>query len=220
MNLRKELFDLQDLNYKEFASKLTRTRYPIIGVRIPFLKKIAKEIKGREISFNYNDRYFEEVMIEGILIGYLNDVDLVINKLDSFISLIDDWSVCDSVCANLKITKKNKEKMWEFITKFINSDKEFEVRFMVVMMMDYYLEDEYIEKIFNILDNIKIDFYYSNMAVSWLLATSVVKCEKKTIEYLRDCTLSDFVYNKAISKACESYRVSDELKQILKKMKR
>lgn len=220
MNLRKELFDLQDLNYKEFASKLTRTRYPILGVRIPFLKKLAREIKDREISFNYNDKYFEEVMIEGILIGYLNDVDLVISKLDSFISLIDDWSVCDSVCANLKITKKNKEKMWDFIAKFVNSDKEFEVRFMVVMMMDYYLEDEYIEKIFNILDNIKIDFYYSNMAVSWLLATSVVKCEKKTIEYLRDCTLSDFVYNKAISKACESYRVNSELKQILKKMKR
>jgi len=219
MDLKEKLFSLQDLEYKKFSSKLTKTNYPLIGVRIPILKKIAKEVKHGNVSFS-NSIYFEEIMVEGLLIGYLKDIELVMEKLQFFICKIDDWSVCDSFCANLKITKKYKEKMWNFITNYKHSNKEFEVRFMLVMMMDYYLEKNYIDKIFDVLDNIKCDFYYVNMAVAWLLATALVKCEEETINYLKKCNLSKFIFNKTISKACESYRISNELKEELRKMKR
>lgn len=219
MDLRQKLFELEDKEYKEFSSKLIKTRYPLIGVRVPLLKSISKDNKDKSFDFN-NAIYFEEIMVEGLLIGYLKDIDLVVNKLRFFIPKIDNWSICDSVCANLKITNKNKEKMWDFITSYKTSNNEFEIRFMIVMMMDYYLEEKYINNIFNILDNIKCDFYYVNMAIAWLLSTSLVKNEKETLEYLNNNNLSDFVINKTISKANDSYRVNKELKETLKKMKR
>ena len=171
MNLKDRLFELKDEKYKAFSSSLTKTRYPMIGVRVPLLKMIAKEIKDENLSFN-NAVYFEEIMIEGLQIGYLKDIDLVIERLKNFVCKVDDWSVCDSVCSNLKITINNKEKMWKFITSFLTSNKELEIRFMLVMMINYYLENKYIHKVFDILDNIKCDFYYVDMAMSWLLATS------------------------------------------------
>ena len=105
MNLRERLFELEDLEYKSFSSKLTRTKYPIIGVRVPLLKNLAKGLKKEDVSFD-NAYYFEEIMVEGLLIGYLNNIDEVIEKLKYFVPKIDDWSVCDSCCANLKISKK------------------------------------------------------------------------------------------------------------------
>lgn len=218
MELMERLFELHDEKYKRFSSKLTKTKYSLIGVKIPLLKRLAKELKDKAV--NFGDVYFEEVMLEGLMIGYQEDINVVIDKLKNFIHKIDDWSVCDSCCANLKITKKNKSKMWEFVTSLKGSNKEFELRFMIVMMMDYYLDNVYIDKIFDIVDSICDDFYYSNMALSWLIATALVKCEKETLDYLNRCSLNKFVFNKAISKACESYRVSETLKETLKKMKR
>ena len=199
MNIREYLFELKDDNYKDFASKLTKTKYPFIGVRIPILKRLAREISKKNYTVD-DGEYFEEIMLEGLSIGYLKDIDLVVQKLELFISKIDDWSVCDSLCANLKITIKNKERIWDFITSFKNSDKEFEIRFMIVMMMDYFI-DTYILEIFEILDSIKYDFYYSNMAMAWLLATALVKKESETLLYLKGSKVNDFVYNKTISKA-------------------
>lgn len=219
MNVREELFCLKDDKYKEFSEKLIKTKYPLIGVRIPTLKRIAKKINKEDLLFS-GDCYFEEIMIEGLKIGYLTDIVEIIEKLKNFVCKIDDWSVCDSCCANLKIVNKRKKEMWDFITSFKNSDKEFEVRFMVVMMMQYYLCDEYIDEVFEIINNNRCDLYYANMAISWLICESLVKYEEKTINYLNECNLNDFVFNKAISKACESYRVSNELKEVLRKMKR
>lgn len=219
MELRKKLYEMQDIKYREFIEKLTKTKYPLIGVRIPFLKKLAKEINKEKFSFE-DSLYFEEIMVEGLLIGCLKDIDNVISRLKNFISKIDDWSVCDSCCASLKITNKSKDKMWEFITSFKDSKKEFEIRFMVVMMMNYYLEDKYISEVFNILDNVKCDFYYAKMAISWLLATALAKCEKETMIYIKRCKLDNFTFNKFISKSCESYRIKEDLKKLLKEMKR
>ena len=223
MNIREELLKLKDEKYKEFTSKLTKTNYPIIGVRVPLIKKLAKEI-SKEDYCGYFDSlknpFFEEVMIDGLLIGYLKDINEVVNKLEKFIEKIDDWSICDSVCANLKITNKNKDVMWDFISNYKNSCKEFEVRFMLVMMMDYYLDNKYIKDIFCIIDNLKCDAYYVKMAVAWLLATSFVKCEEETLEYIKRCNLDKFTFNKMISKCIESYRIHDDLKLLLKKMKK
>lgn len=219
MNVKKELFKFSDTGYQKFSSKLTKTKYPIIGVRIPIIKNIAKTLKNSSINFD-GSIYFEEIMLEGLLIGYLKDINEVVYKLKQFIPKIDDWSLCDSCCANLKITKKNKNIIWDFINVYCKSSNEFEVRFMIVMMMDYYLEEEYLYKIFDVIDSIICDKYYVNMAIAWLLATALVKFEIETLEYLEKCNLSNFTFNKTISKACESYRLKDSLKAQLKQMKR
>lgn len=219
MNIREELFKLKDEKYKNFSSKLTKTKYPMIGVRIPSIKKLAKEIKKQDYFNNVKNPFFEEVMLEGLLISKLNNIEEVINKLRIFVNKIDDWSICDSVCASLKIVNKYKEDMWKFITSFKDSSEEFEVRFMLIMMLDYYLEEKYINRIFDIIDNLKCNKYYVKMAVAWLLATCFVKCEKETLLYIEDCKIDDFTFNKMISKCNDSFRISYELKQYLKKRK-
>ena len=223
MNIREELLKLNDGKYKNFSSKLTKSRYQMIGVRIPLIKELAKDISRSNNLYYFcdeNNPYFEEVMLEGLLIGYLKDIKEVLDRLNNFVRKIDDWSVCDSICANLKITNKNKDIMWDYITKYKNSNKEFEVRFMVVMMMDYFLETKYINKIFKIIDRLKCNEYYVKMAVAWLLATSIVKYENVTLEYISNCKLDDFTFNKMISKCCDSYRVSEVLKKRLKGMRK
>ena len=223
MSIREDLLNLQDESYKAFHSKLTNTKYKIIGVRLPNIKRMAKNL-DLSLAFYYFDclksPFFEEIMLEGLCIGELKDINLVINRLDAFVNKIDDWSINDSLVSNLKITKKYKDIMWNYIIKYKNSDKEFEVRFMIVMMMSYYLDKKYIEDIFDIIDSITLDKYYVKMAIAWLLATSIVKCEKETIKYLENCKLDKYTFNKMISKCNDSYRVRKDLKDLLKKMRK
>lgn len=221
MNIRKELFKLQDIKYKDFQSSLTKTRYPIIGIRIPELRNFAKK-ETKNISYiSCSNPYFEEVMLEGMNISFCKDIELFIKRIDEFIPKIDDWSVCDIFCSGVKnIVSKNKDRIWDYIVKYASSNEEFENRFMIIMMMDYYLEEKYLNKVFDVIDNIKCDKYYCEMAIAWLIATSLAKFEKETLEYMHNSSISKFSYNKAISKACESYRINDELKIKLKKMKR
>lgn len=221
MDIREELFKLEGLKYKEFNSKLTKTSYPIIGIRVPVLRNFAKR-EIRDINYVSSDNpYFEEVMLEGMNIGFCKNIDMFIERVDNFVSKIDDWSICDVFCAGVKnIVYKNKDRVWGYIIKYASSNEEFETRFMIIMMMDYFLEEKYLHDVFNIIDNVRCDKYYCEMAIAWLVATSLAKFEKETLEYLRNSHISKFAYNKAISKACESYRISDELKIKLRKMKR
>ena len=133
---------------------------------------------------------------------------------------IYNWGVCDTFCAGLKITRKYKKEMWDFIQKYLKSNKEFEIRFGVVMLLNYYIEEDYLEKDFKIFDKIKHDGYYVKMAVAWAISFCLIKFYDETVEYLKRANLDDWTYNKAIQKAIESYRISDTQKDDLRKMKK
>jgi len=156
-----------------------------------------------------------------MLIGLEKEEFGTIKKhIESFVPKIDNWAVCDVFCAGLKITKKYKEEMWDFIQKYVKSDKEFEIRFGIVMILDYYIEREYLKKDFEIFDFITSDAYYVQMAVAWAISVCLVKFYDETVIYLKKANLDNFTYNKAIQKAIESYRITDEQKTALRKMKR
>lgn len=230
--MRKEiidkLFELQDLKYKEFHSNLCPGTNNIIGVRIPNLKKYAKELINiyslEELLENIGDEYYEEIMLKGILIGIAKEKDIskIITYIEEFIPKIDNWAICDVFCAGLKITKKYKNEMWQFIQKYIKSNEEFKVRFAIVMILDYYIEEEYLEydlKIFNENEN---DKYYVQRAIAWALSLCIIKYYDKTLEFLKsdECKLDKFTFNKSIQKAIESYRISDEKKKYLRTLKK
>ena len=223
--IKKRLFELADMKYKEFHGGLCPGTDNIIGVRIPVLRNYAKELaKKYEISKlleNIDDKYYEEIMLQGMLIGLMK-VDFKILKfyLREFIPKIYNWAICDVFCAGLKITKKYKSEMWEFIQKYLKSDKEFEIRFGIVMILDYYIEEDYIDKIFNIFDMVNSKEYYVQMAIAWAISVSFVKFYDETLKYLENAKLDRFTYNKAIQKAIESYRITDEQKGFLRKMKK
>ena len=218
--------ELADEKYREFQLKLCPGVDNILGVRVPVLRNYAKDLLKKysidEILYSLNDRYYENIMLQGMVIG-LNknkDIDEVLEYVKKFIPKINNWAVCDTFCAGLKITIKNKEKVWNFLKEYLKSNKEFELRFAVVMILDFYVEEKYIDDILKIIDNIKSEAYYTQMAVAWLLSVCIVKFYDKTLEYLKNSKIDKFTFNKAIQKSIESYRITDEQKQILKNMKK
>lgn len=220
-SIRKELFKLKDEKYKEFHSSLCPGVDNIIGVRVPVLRKYAKDLSKENWEENFqqiqND-YYEEIMLQGIIIGIaIKDIEELKKYLKEFIPKIDNWAVCDVCCGGLKLTQKHMEEMWEFIQKYLKANKEFEIRFSIVMLLDYYINEEYIEKVLQICDTTKSEAYYVKMAIAWAISVCYIKFPDKTEKYLQNCNLDDFTYKKSIQKIKESYRVSKEQKQRLEK---
>ena len=224
--IRQDLLNSADKKYKEFHSSLCPGTDNIIGVRVPVLRNYAKKLSKQEnfkayISFN-KTIYYEEVMLQGMLIGFIKNTDIkeVLEAIKNFIPKIDNWAVCDIFCAGLKAVNKNKDTFWNFIQKYLKSKKEFELRFALVIILDYFIDDKHIKDALNIFDNIKHDGYYVKMAIAWAISVAFVKFPETTIIYLKNNNLDDWTYNKALQKICESLRVSKETKKIIKAMKR
>ena len=222
--IKKELIQLQDKKYKEFHGGLCPGAENIIGVRVPVLRNYAKELLKqydfKELMKNIDNEYYEEIMLQGMLIGQAKEeFSTILKYITNFIPKIDNWAVCDVFCAGLKITKKHKEEMWNFIQTYLKSNKEFEIRFGVVMLLDYYIEESYLNQNFEIFDSIKNTAYYVQMAVAWAISICLIKYYDETIKYLKKAKIDKFTYNKALQKGIESYRITPEQKQELRNMK-
>ena len=222
--IREELFKKQDLKYKEFHSSLCPNVDQIIGVRVPELRKIAKEIAPTDYDGflkNAQDEYYEELVLQGLVIGYAKiSIEETFEYLKEFVPKINSWAVCDTTCSNLKITKNYMNEMWEFLEQYINSQNEYEIRFALVMYLNYYLTDEYIDLILKKIDKITNQEYYVQMAIAWLISFAYIKQREITEKYLLKNNLDKFTQNKSIQKICESYRVSEEDKEKLRKYKK
>ena len=225
-NIKTVLSEYRDEKFRDFTSALIPGSRPIVGVRVPILRKIAKEIaKGEWQSYlrEASEDTYEEIAIKGFVIGYVKvDYEDLLPYIVAHIEKIDDWSLCDGFCSNLKIVQKNRGSFLEFLLPYVKEDDEFKQRVVAVMLMNYYLTDEYIDVSLNILDSLKNQEYYCKMAVAWAIATAWAKQRDKTCAYMQDGnnTLDDWTYNKAIQKMLESYRVSESDKNMLRVMKR
>lgn len=215
MNFREELFNLQDLKYRDFHSALVPNidKEQIIGVRLPELRKIGKKLTDN----NFDWHYYEEIMLHGFYIGYAKlSYEERISLLTEFIPYINNWAVCDCVSSTLKFVNKNRSDFLEFLKPYMNSQKEYELRFAVVMLMYYYLDDKYLKFTVDYLSKIKSDYYYVNMAVAWALSVTFVKDSNLVLPLIENYVLEPFVHNKTISKICDSYRVDKPIKEKLK----
>lgn len=217
------LISLKDDKYRDFNSKLITTKYKMLGIRMPILRKIAKEIsKGDYASFlkvSINN-YFEEVMIKGFVIASIKDVEELNDYFYSYLDLIDNWAINDSFCNSLKIVSKNKEYFWSVVENLVYSNKEYYIRVGLIILLNYYVEEYYLDKIFLMLDSIKNDLYYVNMAEAWLLCEIFTKYSDITMLYLEHNKLNKFTINKTISKIRDSYRVDKKLKDYILKFRR
>lgn len=224
--IKNKLKSLSDSKYKEFHSSLCPNTDNILGVRTPILRNYAKELSKEyqieELLKNIDNEYYEEIVLQGMLIGLMkpNNLEEILKHIREFIPKIYNWAICDIFCGGLKITKKYKKEMWDFIKKYFASNKEFELRFAIVMTLDYFIEEENLEEIFKIFDKIKSDKYYVQMAIAWAISICLIKYFDITLEYLENCNLDNFTYNKSLQKGIESFRISDERKTILKNMKK
>ena len=219
-----ELYSLQDLKYKEFHSKLIMSD-KLIGVRTPELKRIAKVIaRSNYEDFFKENRHelYEENLVHGLVLGYLK---LDFNKLkpfvDDFIPYIDNWAVCDATVANLKVYKKNKTKdiVFNEIKNYLKNDNPWINRFGYVLLLEYFIEEKYMDEIFELCENYK-DHYYVKMAIAWLVSMCYIKYKGRTITFLKKHKLDVWTHNKAIQKIIDSYRVDNMDKVILRGLKR
>ena len=214
------LFSLKDDEYQKFNQKIVKTDN-IIGIRLPILKNIAKIIaKNDYLSFIKNNKhqYSEEIMLQGLVITYLKiDFNESIKLFDEYIKYIDSWATCDSVVMNYKVVSKNLDICLIKIKEYLKSDKPFIKRVGIVLLF-YYLNDDYIDEVLKLINSIKSEDYYVKMANAWLISICLVKYYDKIVKFLKSCQLDDWTYNKALQKAVESYRIKD--KEILRKMKK
>lgn len=224
--IKEKLKELQDIKYKEFHTNLCPGVDNILGIRVPVLRNYAKELTKNysieDLLKNIDDEYYEEIMLQGMIIGLSKDkeIDLIFKYIVEFIPKINNWAICDTFCAGLKITNKYKKEMWSFIQKYLKSEKEFEIRFGLVMILDYFIKEEYLEQDFKIFNLINSNYYYAKMAVAWAISICLIKYYDKTFEYLiNNNKLDVWVYNKAIQKAIESYRITNKQKEELRKIK-
>lgn len=224
-NIREKIFELADEKYKDFHGGLCPGVNNIVGVRVPILRNYAKELIKKyelnEILENLKNDYYEEVLLEGMLIGLAKiDVKQRIEYIKAFIPKIDNWAVCDVTCAGLKFANKNKQIVWDLLQEYLKSNSEFELRFAIVMMLDYYITDDYINKVLEELNQIEHSGYYVKMAVAWAISICFIKYPAQTEPIIKKNSLDNFTHNKAIQKIIESYRVDENTKEKLRKLKR
>ena len=222
------LYENRDLKYRDFHANLVPGKDNFIGVRLPAMRKIAKEISKNEGVEKYlqemltvDDKYYEEVMVQGLIIGYVKvEPQTHLEYIKKFVPKIDNWAICDSFCANLKFTKKNMDLVWDFLMEYLDSDQEYDVRFAAVMLMDFYIDDDHIDKVLQIYNKISHEGYYVKMSVAWGLSLCFIRYSDRTMKFFGKNDLDDWTYNKALQKCVESLRVDKDTKNVLRKMKR
>lgn len=222
--IKKILLNEADEKYKEFSSKLLPETTNIIGVRLPVLRNIAKQIyktSGTEMLKENSFEYFEEKMLKGMLIGLIKkSPEEILFYVKNFVPQIDNWSVCDSFCCGLKFIKGNEDKMLNFIKPYIYSKKEFEVRFAVVILLNYYINDKYIDKTLELLDEVRHEGYYAKMGAAWAISICFTKYPEKTEKFLMNTKINPWIFNKALQKIKESYKVDIKTKKKIAGLKK
>lgn len=221
--ITEKLFEYRDEKYADFQSRLTPTvpKEKFIGVRVPDVRKLAKEIYKEEDWRTFTDclphEYYDENMLHGLIISEIKDYDECIARVDRFLPYVDNWAVCDIMSP--KVFKKHKPELMEKIREWSASPLVYTCRFGVEMLMSHFLDADFKAEYLEIPAGVHSDEYYVNMMLAWFYATALAKQWDDTVIYLTDRKLDKWVHNKTIQKACESYRITPEQKEYLKSLK-
>jgi hypothetical protein len=221
MSVYEMLLEAKDDKYREFQEKLVPNISPdtIIGVRTPDMRKIAKEVfnspEKDEFLKELPHKYYEENLVHFFIIAMIKEFDECIEKVDEFLPYVDCWPVSDQ--ATPKSFKKNHAKLLPYIKNWIASDHVYTARFGIRMLMNEFLDDDFKDEYLELVASKEGDDYYLKMMVAWYFATALAKKYDESVKYIEERKLSDWIHKKAIQKAVESYRVTDEHKEHLKK---
>lgn len=220
-----KLKSLAEEDYKLFNQKIIPTQYEVLGIRMPALKKLAKEIaSGHDFESYLNNATFdtyEHILLYGLVLGSVKkpSLDMIFKYLDPLILKFDNWAHVDTIISSLKVFKKYPD---EVLTRFLplkTDEGEFTKRVFVIVLMDYFMNDVYIDQTLKHLSEVPQGQYYVDMGIAWALSYGLIKYYDKTVLLLEQKSFTKFVHNKAILKARESYRITPEVKETLNGMK-
>ena len=221
--IQKTLFEMQDVKYKDFQSKLIPTVDPesVIGVRTPELSKLANKLMKDETYTDFLNnlphQYFDENQLHAFIVSGIKDFDVCLEEVDRFLPHVDNWATCDQMSP--KIFKKHKKELLSKIQGWMCSDDTYTVRFAIGMLMEHYLDDDYDIAYPEMVAEIRSEEYYINMMVAWYFATALAKQYETILPYFENHNLDTWTHNKSIQKAVESYRITAEQKEYLKSLK-
>ena len=220
--IKEYLLSNQDIKYRDFTLLLLPNidEKTFIGVRLPIIKKYAKDLdEDSRVTFlkSLPHQYHEENILHAFILSNIKDYDVFINCVNSFLPYVTNWSVCDTICN--KHLYKYKSQLIVEVYKWLKSDELYRVRYAVKCLMNYYLDEDFKEEHIQKVSVVKLDDYYVKMMIAWYLATGLAKKYESFIRAIEEHRFDPFTHNKAIQKAVESYRVSDEHKAYLKTLK-
>ncbi len=221
--IQQRLFALQDAGYRDFHAALMPTvdKALVIGVRMPALRALAKELKGTEPAADFMaqlpHKYYEENNLHAALIGHIRDFQPCLTALERFLPYVDNWATCDMM--NPKALAKDKAALLERIQLWLQSSHTYTVRFGMEMLMNHFLEEDFREEYLALVASVRSEEYYVRMMQAWYFATALAKQYEAAVTYLEQRRLGAWVHNKTIQKARESFRVSQEQKEYLKSLK-
>ena len=221
--IKERLKALQDKEYLKFHLNIVPNiqEERIIGVRVPQIRNLAKDLAKEEIDSFLEDLphyYQEENMLHAILLSNIKDVNEALERLNAFLPYVDNWAVCDTI--KPKAFKKNDKRIIEEIRKWIASSHTFIARYGIVALFTFFMDDKYEKDYLDLPLTAISDDYYVNMAIAWFYQVALVKHYDDAVVYLETNRLNDFVHNKTISKCHDSYRLSNEIKEYLKTLRR
>ncbi len=223
-DITQTLFSLKDDTYRDFTSKLVPNieKDNIIGVRTPTLRNIAKALKGSDIAYEFMStlphRYLEENHLHGFLIEYEKDYEKALSLTCDFLPFINNWATCDTT--RPKVFKKDLDTLFTYIKKWITSKHTYTIRYAVGLLLSFYLDDKFDKSHLSLVASIKSDEYYVKMMVAWYFATALAKQYETTIPYIENGVIEKWTHNKTITKAVESYRISDDKKAYIKTLRK
>ncbi len=218
--LQKQLFELQDLKYRDFHSKLMpeTDKETVIGIRTPVLRKFAKEFAGISEAEAFlrqlPHRYYEENNLHMMLITGIKDYEKCMEEIQRFLPCIDNWATCDYPAP--KCFARHKDQVLEEAKKWISSGETYVIRYGIGMLMRLFLDEDFSPEYLEIVVAVQSQEYYVNMMIAWYFATALAKQWDAAVPYIEQHKLSDWVHKKTIQKAVESYRITPEQKKYLK----
>jgi len=220
------LKDMSEPSYAQFSEKLKVSPRPILGIRVPTLTALAKELVRTENKaflddfLHYPSVCYEEVILAYKVFGLLQmDIPTTKHYLEKLLAYNDSWATNDSLCSSFTAPKKNRAEYWPLIKGYLTSLNPWDIRFATIAMMSNYLTDEYTPEVLTLLSAVHSDHYYVNMGLAWTFATAMAKQREKTLPYLHKGVLKEEVRKKAIQKCIESFRVTPEDKTLLRSMR-
>ncbi len=222
--IQQQLAALAEPEYQKFSSRLLPGISNILGVRLPMLRRLAKQISHedwRVYLAQAQDTSFEEVMLQGLVIGCAPmELSEAFEWISWFLPKINNWSVCDSFCNSLKIAQRYPEDFWQFLLPCLRSQQEYIVRFGAVMLLEYYIHPQRIEQVLYQLEQAKHPGYYARKAVAWAVSICYIRLPKETMPFLLENQLDDFTYRKALQKIIESQKIDPAAKVKIQALRR
>lgn len=221
--IQQRLFALQDLPYRAFQQKLMPTvpLDKIIGVRTPLLRALAKELSGTPEAEAFlatlPHEYYDENNLHGFLLAAMKDYGAAVSGVDAFLPFVDNWATCDLLSP--KTFKKHLPELWVKIPSWLDSGETYTVRFGLEMLMSFYLDEAFTPEVLERAAKVRSEEYYVRMMIAWFFATALCKQYDATLPFLLEKRLDPWSHNKAIQKAVESYRISDETKAYLRTLR-